>query len=56
LAQLLNKNFIVQNCVFFNEILGVNILACALSEYIYIFDVIPPSLLQAIEKWSTTKG
>ena len=39
LAQLLNKNFIVQNCVFFNEILGVYILAYALSEYISIFDV-----------------
>ncbi len=40
LAQLLNKNFIVQNCVFFNEILGgIYILACALSEYISIFDV-----------------
>ena len=38
-AQLLNKNFIVQNCVFFNEILGVYILACALSEYISIFYV-----------------
>ncbi len=51
LAQLLNKNFNVQNCVFFNEILSVYILACALSEHIIIFYIyLTPSLLQAIEK------